>query len=170
MIKKNYNGRVWKFGDNVSTDTIAPGRLIHLRSKPREYAKYIFETAKPEFAAEVKQDDFIVAGNNFGCGSSREIAPLLIKISGVGAVLAKSFGRIFFRNAINNGMLLIQCNTDDIEEGEALIIDTEKNRVVKKGDPDFQIGFQLGEIEKKILNEEGLLKYIEKYNSLEGLY
>ncbi|MFH1672471.1 MAG: 3-isopropylmalate dehydratase [Pseudomonadota bacterium] len=169
MIKKNYEGKVWKFGDNVSTDSIAPGRLIHLRSNPQEYAKYIFETAKPEFAAEVKKDDFIVAGKNFGCGSSREIAPLLIKISGVGAVLAKSFGRIFFRNAINNGMLLIQCNTDDIAQGDVLVVDTAKNRIVKKGVSNFQISFELGEIEKKILGEDGLLKYIEKYNSLEGL-
>jgi 3-isopropylmalate/(R)-2-methylmalate dehydratase small subunit len=169
MIKKNYEGKVWKFGDNVSTDTIAPGRLIHLRSNPQEYSKYIFETAKPQFAAEVKQNDFIVAGNNFGCGSSREIAPLLIKISGVGAVLAKSFGRIFFRNAINNGMLLIQCNTDDIVQGDVLIIDTENNRISKKEDPNFQLYFELGRIEKKILGEDGLLKYIEKYDSLEGL-
>ncbi len=91
MIKNRYEGKAWKFGDNVSTDTIAPGRLLHLRSNPPEYAKYIFETAKPQFPNEVKEDDLIVAGKNFGCGSSREIAPLLIKISGIGAVLAKSF-------------------------------------------------------------------------------
>lgn len=169
MIKKTYEGKVWKFGDNVSTDTIAPGRLIHLRSNPEEYAKYIFETAKPQFSAEVEQDDFVVAGNNFGCGSSREIAPLLIKISGVGAVMAKSFGRIFFRNAINNGMLLIQCDTDDIVQGDVLVVDTENNRIVKKEDSDFQIHFELGKIERKILGEDGLLRYIEKYSSLEGL-
>ena len=169
MIKKRYEGKVWKFGDNVSTDAIAPGRLLHLRSKPEEYAKHIFEDINSDFAKVVGKDDFIVAGNNFGCGSSREIAPLIIKISGVGAILAKSFGRIFYRNAINNGMLLIQCDTDTIGEGETLMVNTEKNEITKKEDPAFTMHFQLGEIEKRILEEDGLLRYIEKYNSLEQL-
>ena len=169
MIKNRYEGKAWKFGDNVSTDTIAPGRLLHLRSNPPEYAKYIFETAKPQFPNEVKAGDLVVAGKNFGCGSSREIAPLLIKISGVGAVMAKSFGRIFYRNAINNGMLLIQCDTDQLNEGEVLIVDTEKNQILKKDDPGFKMNFQLEEIEKGILNEDGLLNYIEKYDSLDNL-
>jgi 3-isopropylmalate/(R)-2-methylmalate dehydratase small subunit len=169
MIKKRYEGKAWKFGNDVSTDTIAPGRFFHLRSNPEEYAKHIFETASPEFADDVKQDDFVVAGSNFGCGSSREIAPLLIKISGVGAVLAKSFGRIFYRNAINNGMLLIQCDTDQIVEGDVLTVDTEKNQIKKKDAPGFEINFKLGEIEKRILNADGLLNLIEKEDALEGL-
>ena len=169
MIKGRYDGKAWKFGDNVSTDTIAPGRLFHLRSNPEEYAKHIFETASPEFATNAKIDDFVVAGNNFGCGSSREIAPLLIKISGVGAVLAKSFGRIFYRNAINNGMLLIQCDTDKINEGDALIVDTDKQIISKKTDPDFEIKFQLGKVEKRILDSDGLLNFIEQDGALEGL-
>jgi len=162
MIK----GKVWKFQGHVSTDSIAPGRLIHLRSKPEEYAKHVLEDANPNFVKKVKKDDFIVAGNNFGCGSSREIAPLIIKISGVGAILAKSFGRIFYRNAINNGMLLIQCDTDQIHEGETLKINVDKGEITKKEDPQFKIYFKLGEVEKKILKEGGLLNYIEKYNSL----
>ena len=169
MIKNSYEGKAWKFGDNVSTDTIAPGRLFHLRSNPPEYAKHIFETASPEFAENVKADDFVVAGNNFGCGSSREIAPLLIKISGIGAVLAKSFGRIFYRNAINNGMLLIQCDTDKINEGDILVVDTEKLKITKKADPDFEMDFQLGEVEKRILDADGLLNFIEQEGALEGL-
>ena len=169
MIKNRYEGKAWKFGDNISTDTIAPGRLFHLRSNPPEYAKHIFETASADFASNVKTDDLVVGGNNFGCGSSREIAPILIKISGVGAVLAKSFGRIFYRNAVNNGMLLIQCDTDKINEGDELIVDTDKQQILKKSDPDFKMSFQLGEVEKRILDADGLLNFIEKEGALEGL-
>ena len=169
MLKPTYKGKAWKFGDNVSTDSIAPGRLLHLRSNPPEFAKHVFEDVRPEFAKNVQQDDFIVAGNNFGCGSSREIAPLILKLSGVGAILAKSIGRIFYRNAINNGMLLIQCDTDTIDEGDKLLIDVANREITKEGDPDFRIHFQLGEIEKKILEEDGLLGYIDKHGSLDQL-
>lgn len=167
MIRDSIQGRAWKFGSNVSTDSIAPGRLISLRANPREYAKHVLEDARPDFVRGVKPDDFIVADRNFGCGSSREIAPIIIKLAGVGAVLAKSFGRIFYRNAINNGMLLIECDTDRIAEGDELIVDV-KGRVIRKtGDPDFEMPFTLSEKEVKIINEGGLLNYIEKYNSLD---
>ena len=167
MIRDSIQGRAWKFGSNVSTDSIAPGRLISLRANPREYAKHVLEDARPDFVRGVKPDDFIVADRNFGCGSSREIAPIIIKLAGVGAVLAKSFGRIFYRNAINNGMLLIECDTDRIDEGDELIVDV-KGRVIRKtGDPDFEMPFTLSEKEVKIINEGGLLNYIEKYNSLD---
>lgn len=127
----------------------------------------MLEDARPEFAKEVKTDDFIVADRNFGCGSSREIAPLIIKEAGVGAVLSKTFGRIFYRNAINNGMLLIECDTDRIDEGDELLVDVE-NRVIRKvNDPDFAMEFQLSDKEIKIVSEGGLLNYIEKYNSLD---
>ena len=166
MIRDSIQGKAWKFGSNVSTDSIAPGRLISLRSNPEEYAKHVMEDARPDFAKEVKKDDFIVADRNFGCGSSREIAPIIIKLAGVGAVLAKSFGRIFYRNAINNGMLIIECDTDQIEEQDELFVDV-KNRVIKKiNDPEFEMPFVLSEKEVKIINEGGLLNYIEKYNSL----
>lgn len=167
MIRDRIQGRAWKFGSNVSTDSIAPGRLISLRANPKEYAKHVLEDARPEFAKEVRADDFIVADRNFGCGSSREIAPLIIKEAGVGAVLSKTFGRIFYRNAINNGMLLIECDTDRIDEGDQLLVDVE-NRVIRKvNDPDFTMEFQLSDKEIKIVSEGGLLNYIEKYNSLD---
>ncbi|MDY3986176.1 LeuD/DmdB family oxidoreductase small subunit [Dysosmobacter sp.] len=167
MIRDSIQGRAWKFGSNVSTDSIAPGRLISLRANPPEYAKHVLEDARPDFVKGVKADDFIVADRNFGCGSSREIAPIIIKLAGVGAVLSKSFGRIFYRNAINNGMLLIECDTDRIEEGDELFVDV-KNRVIKKvNDPEFEMPFVLSEKEVKIMNEGGLLNYIEKYNSLD---
>ena len=104
---------------------------------------------------------------NFGCGSSREIAAIIIKLAGVGAVLSKSFGRIFYRNAINNGMLLIECDTDRIEEGDELFVDV-KNRVIRKiNDLAFSMPFTLSEKEIKIVNEGGLLNYIENHNSLD---
>ena len=167
MIRDSIQGRAWKFGSNVSTDSIAPGRLISLRGNPAEYAKHVLEDARPDFVKGVKTDDIIVADKNFGCGSSREIAPINIKLSGVGAVLAKSFGRIFYRNAINNGMLIIECDTDRIDEGDELFIDV-KNRIIRKvNDPDFAMPFVLSEKEVKIISEGGLLNYIENHNSLD---
>ena len=90
-------GKAFKFGDNISTDHIAPGRLYHLRSDLNEFAKHVLEDADETFAQRMKKGDFVVAGSNFGLGSSREHAPLIMKIAGVGAVLAKSFARIFYR-------------------------------------------------------------------------
>lgn len=167
MIRDSIKGRAWKFGSNVSTDSIAPGRLISLRANPKEYARHVLEDSRPEFAGGVKVDDFIVADRNFGCGSSREIAPLIIKEAGVGAVLSKTFGRIFYRNAINNGMLLIECDTDRIEEGDELMIDMKKQVIHKENDPAFEMEFQLSDKEIKIVSEGGLLNYIEKHNSLD---
>src|SRR3989339_1092907 len=117
MIKK---GKAWKFGDDISTDHIAPGRLFHLRTNLPELAKHVLEDADPEFAQKMSPGDFVVAGNNFGLGSSREHAPQVIKIAGVNAVLAKSFARIFFRNAINIGLLAVTCDTDKINQGDEL--------------------------------------------------
>lgn len=167
MIRDHIQGKAWKFGSNVSTDSIAPGRLISLRANPTEYAKHLLEDTRPEFIKNVKKDDFIVADKNFGCGSSREIAPLIIKEAGVGAVLAKSFGRIFYRNAINNGMILIECDTDKISDGEELFVDIANRVILKSNDPSFKMTFTLSDKEIKIVSEGGLLNYIEKYNSLD---
>ena len=119
-------GKAFKFGDNISTDHIAPGRLFHLRSNLPEFAKHVLEDADPNFASTVQKGDFVVAGNNFGLGSSREHAPQIIKLSGVNAVLAKSFARIFYRNAINIGLLVVECDTDGINAGDELDLDIEK--------------------------------------------
>ena len=100
-------GRAFKFGDDISTDHIIPGRYAHLRSNLPELAAHVMEDADPTFAGKVKPGDFIVAGSNFGLGSSREHAPLVIKMAGVSAVLAKSVARIFFRNAINLGLPIL---------------------------------------------------------------
>lgn len=160
-------GKAFKFGDNISTDHIAPGRFYHLRSNMQELAKHVLEDADPTFAARVQRGDFVVAGNNFGLGSSREHAPTIIKLAGVGAVLAKSAARIFFRNAINVGLPVLICNTDMIDDGDTLEVDLGAGTVF-----DATKGVQLiaGRIPAsmvKILTEGGLADYVEKRGDLD---
>jgi 3-isopropylmalate/(R)-2-methylmalate dehydratase small subunit len=164
MIKK---GKAWKFGNNITTDHIAPGRLFHLRSNLPELAKHVLEDADPDFAKNMSKGDFVVAGKNFGLGSSREHAPQIIKLAGVNGVLAKSFARIFFRNAINIGLLLIECNTDLIDQGDEIEIDLE-NGVVKNLTQNIDIKITpLPDVMIKILNEGGLAKHIEKHGDFQ---
>ncbi len=160
-------GKAHKFGDNISTDHIAPGRLFHLRSDLNELAKHVLEDANPEFAGKMKKGDFVVAGNNFGLGSSREHAPQIIKIAGVGAVLAKSFARIFYRNAINIGLLLIECDTDKIDADDELEIDIKQGYVynVTKGIK-MEIT-PLPDVMIKLLNEGGLIEHIKKHGDFD---
>lgn len=116
-------GRAWKFGDDINTDAIIPGRYLVIND-PRELAQHLFEGLRPELAAAVKDGDIVVAQENFGCGSSREHAPMALKGAGVAAVVARSFARIFFRNAINIGMPLLICDdADRIKDGDLLEID-----------------------------------------------
>jgi len=124
-------GKAWKFGDDISTDLIAPGRYFHLRSNLPELAMHVLEDADPQFASKMSQGDFVIGGNNFGLGSSREHAPTIIKLAGVNAVLAKSFARIFFRNAINVGLPILEAPAavDGAEEGHQLEIDLEKGQI-----------------------------------------
>jgi 3-isopropylmalate/(R)-2-methylmalate dehydratase small subunit len=156
-------GRALKFGDAISTDHIISGRFAHLRSNLPELAKHVMEDADPSFAARVRQGNFIVAGKNFGLGSSREHAPLVIKMAGISAVLAKSAARIFFRNAINLGLPILICDTDKIDDGDELEIDlaTGAIRDMTNGN---QLAFgKIPEVTLHILNEGGLIPYIQKY-------
>ena len=157
------SGKAWKFGDNISTDLIAPGRLFHLRSNLPELAKHVLEDADPEFTKKVQPGDFVVGGNNFGLGSSREHAPTIIKMAGVSAVLAKSFARIFYRNAINVGLPVLICDTDKIKNGDELEVDLEKGTVVNKTTGDTLRFAPLPKAMIRILNDGGLLAHIEKY-------
>jgi len=160
-------GKAWKFGDSISTDLIAPGRYFHLRSNLPELAKHVLEGARPEFASQVHSGDFVVAGENFGLGSSREHAPTIIKVAGVKAVLAKSFARIFFRNCINIGLPAITCNTDEIDEGDELELDMEKG-VVRNKTKGKELDFPpLPQVMNRILQEGGLVAYIKAHKSLE---
>ena len=156
-------GKSWKFGDNISTDLIAPGRLFHLRSNLPELAKHVLEDADPEFAAKMNPGDFVVGGNNFGLGSSREHAPAIIKLAGVSAVLAQSFARIFYRNAINVGLPVIKCDTDNIDTGDELEVDLAEG-TVKNLTKGFILTFSpLPEIMRTILEDGGLVEHIKKH-------
>lgn len=156
-------GKAWKFGDDVSTDLIAPGRLFHLRSNLPELAKHVLEDADPTFAQKVQKGDFVVGGNNFGLGSSREHAPAIIKLAGVSAVLAKSFARIFYRNAINVGLPALICDTDKIDQSDELEVDLEKGTVVDRT-KNITLNFSpLPRVMIRILNDGGLVEHIKKH-------
>lgn len=156
-------GRAFKFGDGISTDHIIPGRYTHLRSNLPELAKHVMEDADDTFASRVQEGDFIVAGSNFGLGSSREHAPLVIKMAGVKAILAKSVARIFFRNAINLGLPVLICDTDKIADKDELEIDLAAG-IVRDTTNGSQLTFnKIPAAMLLILDEGGLIPYIKKY-------
>ncbi|MEW6606485.1 MAG: 3-isopropylmalate dehydratase small subunit [bacterium] len=156
-------GKGHKFGDDISTDLIAPGRYFHLRSNLQELAKHVMEDADPEFASKIKPGDFIVAGRNFGLGSSREHAPTIIKLAGISGVIAQSFARIFFRNAINVGLPVIECETKDITEGDELEVDLEKGCLINQTKGTTSYFSRLPEIMTNILQDGGLVDHVRKY-------
>ena len=159
-------GRAWKFGDDISTDLIAAGRYYHLRSNLPELAKHVLEDARKEFAEQVKKGDFVVGGRNFGKGSSREHAPLIIKIAGTRAVLAKSFARIFYRNCINIGLPAVVVDTDRIDDGDELDIDLEGG-IVHDRTKKVELKFPpLPPVMARILEEGGLVEYIKRHGDL----
>jgi len=156
-------GKAFKFSDNISTDHIIPGRFAYLRSNLPELAKHVMEDADPTFASKVGVGDFIVGGSNFGLGSSREHAPLVIKMAGVSAILAKSAARIFFRNAINLGLPVLLCDTDSINDGDEVEVDLKSGAIrdITNGN---QLSFSaIPEVMLRILDEGGLLAYIQRY-------
>ncbi|RIK44596.1 MAG: 3-isopropylmalate dehydratase small subunit [Chloroflexi bacterium] len=126
-----YRGRIWKFGDDIDTDVIIPARHL-LTHDPKELAAHVMEDIDPEFSKKVQEGDIIVAGKNFGCGSSREHAPIAIKGAGVAVVVAKSFARIYYRNSINIGLPLVECPelVDEAEDGDILEIDTTEGAII----------------------------------------
>jgi len=161
-------GTAWKLGDNVTTDLIISGRYFHLRSNLEELAKHVLEDAQlmgtdKRFVEVVQKGDFIVAGRNFGLGSSREHAPTIIKMAGVGAILAKSFARIFFRNAINIGLYAIECDTDTIENGDRIQVDL-KEGYVENRTRGMRLPFQpFPDVMLRILEDEGLVSHVAKH-------
>lgn len=156
-------GRAHKFGNSISTDHIIPGRYAHLRSNLPELAKHVLEDADPSFASKVKHGDFVVGGSNFGLGSSREHAPLVIKMAGVSAILAKSVARIFFRNAINLGLPVLICDTDKINDGDELEVDLAKGSVKDRTNGSTLTFGKIPGVMLKILNQGGLIPYIQKH-------
>ena len=156
-------GNAKKFGDNISTDLIAPGRLFHLRNNLPELAKHVLEDAEPNFYEKIQKGDFIVAGRNFGLGYSREHAPAIIKIAGIGAILAQSVARIFFRNAINVGLPVFECDTSQIDAQDHLRLDVLK-WTVENLSKKISLPFHpLPKIKVDILNDGGLVAHIQKH-------
>ena len=163
MPDKILHGRAFKFGDNISTDLIIPGRYAHLRSNLPELAKHVLEDADPTFVDNVNAGDFVVAGKDFGLGSSREHAPLVIKMAGVSAILAKSVARIFFRNAINLGLPVLLCDTDQIEQDDELEVNLTKG-IITDRTRNIELTFnKIPQVMLDILDEGGLISYIDKY-------
>ncbi|NWG03319.1 MAG: 3-isopropylmalate dehydratase small subunit [Syntrophaceae bacterium] len=159
-------GRVWRFGDAISTDHIIPGRYFYLRSNLPELSKHILEYERPGFFELVSAGDFIVAGHNFGLGSSREHAAIVIKMNGIQAVLAKSFARIFYRNSFNNGLPAIICDTERFMEGDIIELSIEGGQIVNHTQNETIHFTPFPPVMKKILNDGGLVEHVKKYKDL----
>ena len=158
----NTQGTVFKYGDNVDTDVIIPARYLNT-SNAAELAAHCMEDIDDEFVKKVKPGDIMVAGWNFGCGSSREHAPLVIKTCGTGCVIAKSFARIFYRNAINIGLLAIECDTDAIDAGDELDVDIEKGVITNLTNGAVIQIEPIPPVMRKMLADGGLVEHIKKH-------
>lgn len=156
-------GRAWRFGDNIDTDAIIPARYLNT-SDPQELAAHCMEDADPDFVKKVSKGDIIVAGANFGCGSSREHAPICIKAAGISCVIARSFARIFFRNSINIGLPIFECPeaVDDVEDGDKLEVHMGEGRIVNLTKGREYSAQPLSEEIQQIIADGGLVGHIRK--------
>ena len=154
-------GHVFKYGDNVDTDVIIPARYLNA-TQGEELAKHCMEDIDKEFIHKVKKGDLIVANKNFGCGSSREHAPLAIKCAGVSCVIAETFARIFYRNAINIGLPIIECAeaARSIENGDEVEVDFDSGLITNKTKGETYQGQSFPEFMQKIITAGGLVNYI----------
>jgi 3-isopropylmalate/(R)-2-methylmalate dehydratase small subunit len=154
-------GNVIKYGDNVDTDVIIPARHLNT-SDPKELAMHCMEDLDPGFAGRVKAGDIIVAGTNFGCGSSREHAPIAIKASGISCVIAKTFARIFYRNAINIGLPIVECPeaAEDIRDGDVVEVDFDTGTITNMTRNRSYRAVPFPGFMQEIIRAEGLVGYI----------
>lgn len=159
-------GRAWRFGDNISTDHIIPGRFYHLRSNLDELKKYVFDDIAPGFYKKISTGDIIIGGKNFGLGSSREHAPLIIKMAGIGAIIASSFARIFYRNSINVGLAAVICDVDGVDEGDLLELRMDEGRLLNITKNNQKKFSPLPPIMRDILSDGGLNGYIKRHGGL----
>lgn len=164
-MNEKFSGKVWVLGDDIDTDIIIPTEYLALKTV-EDMKPYAFSPLRPELAGQIKSGDIIVAGKNFGCGSSREQAPEVIKALGIKCVIAKSYARIFFRNSINNGLLLIENADlhDEVTEGDT--IDVEVNAQITHNGKAYPIA-SLPDNLVDILNAGGLVKAMRKLNGLD---
>jgi len=158
-----FQGRVHKYGDDVNTDEIIPARCLNT-SDPKELAKHCMEDLDKEFIKKVKSGDIIVAKKNFGCGSSREHAPIAIKEAGISCVIASSFARIFYRNSINIGLPIFESKeaSEGIENGDEVIVDATKGTILNKTKNKTYIFKPFPEFAQEIISAGGLMPYIVK--------
>ena len=154
-------GKVWKFGDNIDTDAIIPARYL-TTFDPRELAAHCMEDADPDFVKKMKSGDIILGGENFGCGSSREHAPIAIKAAGISCVVAKSFARIFYRNAFNMGLPIFESRelANAIQEGETIIVDSTRGTITVSNKT-FSIN-PIPPFMEKLIADGGLMKHIAR--------
>ncbi|MBB6215754.1 3-isopropylmalate/(R)-2-methylmalate dehydratase small subunit [Anaerosolibacter carboniphilus] len=154
-------GVVFRYGDNVDTDVIIPARYLNT-SEPEELARHCMEDIDDTFFQKVEKGDLIVAGKNFGCGSSREHAPIAIKAAGISCVIAKSFARIFYRNAFNIGLPILECEeaVDDIEAGDLLKVNLSKGIIQNVSKEKTYQSEPLPEFMQEIIAADGLINYI----------
>lgn len=159
------HGDVFRFGDNVDTDVIIPARYLN-SSEPKELAAHCMEDIDKDFVKKVKKGDLIVANKNFGCGSSREHAPIAIKAAGVSCVIAETFARIFYRNAINIGLPIIECKeaAENIDAGDEVEVDFDSGMIYDKTKGTSYQGQAFPEFMQKIIKAEGLINYINQKN------
>ena len=158
---KAAKGTVFRYGDNVDTDVIIPARYLN-STDPKDLAAHCMEDIDKEFVSKVKAGDIIVADKNFGCGSSREHAPIAIKAAGVSCVIAKSFARIFYRNSINIGLPIIECEDapDNIKEGDVVSVDFDSGIITDETTGKTFKGQAFPPFMQKIIDSEGLVNYI----------
>ena len=156
-------GRVWKFGDNLDTDAIIPARYLNT-SDPEELARHIMEDADRDFSSKVKSGDIIIAGTNFGCGSSREHAPIAIKAAGIQAVVAKSFARIFYRNAFNIGLPIFESEdaSEKIREGDEIQIDADKGIIKNITKKEEYTAKPIPQFMQELIFAGGLIEWTKK--------
>ena len=154
-------GRIWKFGNDINTDEIIPARYLNT-SDPDELAKHCMEDADPEFPNKVQKGDIIVAGTNFGCGSSREHAPIALKAAGVACVIAGSFARIFYRNSFNMGLPILECSDifESVEEGDVIEVSLDSGVITLGKDGKTLQADPVPEFMQSLIKEGGLMNYV----------
>jgi len=159
----NANGTAYKYGDNVDTDVIIPARYLAIQDRA-ELASHAMEDIDADFVKKLKKGDLVVAGKNFGCGSSREHAPLVLKVSGVSCVIAETFARIFYRNAINIGLPIIECKeaSEAIKDGDQVEVDFDSGVITDVTTGATFKGQPFPEFMQKIIAAEGLINYINQ--------
>mgnify|MGYP001113481668 CR=1 FL=1 len=158
-----FSGKVWVLGDDIDTDIIIPTEYLALETV-NDMAPYAFSPLRPELAAQIKEGDIIVAGKNFGCGSSREHAPIAIKTSGISCVIASTFARIFYRNAINTALPILECDeaAKDIDKGDEVEIDFDTGVITNKTKGHTYQAQPFPEFIKEIIAAGGLLNSLKK--------